>query len=50
MTKYRMTFELEEDCVDSIELAESRALAVAMMAGTDMDLYLTIINVEEVKE
>lgn len=50
MTKYRMTFEIDDDCVDNMEIAESRALAIAMMAEMDMDLDLTIINVEEVKE
>lgn len=48
--RFRVTFEIDDYCVDNMEIAESRALAIAMMADMDMDLDLTIINVEEVKE
>lgn len=48
--KFRITFEVDDDCVDNMEVAESRALAIALMAGMDMDINLTILNVEEVKE
>lgn len=48
--KYRITFEMDDDCVDNMKVAESRALAIALMAEMDMDLNLTILNVKEVKE
>ncbi len=50
MTKYRMTFEIDDYCVDSIEIAESRAFAIADLVEWDSDTKLTVINVEEVKE
>jgi hypothetical protein len=48
--KFRITFEMDDDCVDNMEVAELRALAIAKMADSDLDLDLTIINVEEVEE
>lgn len=48
--KFRITFEVDDYCVDNMEVAESRALAIAMMADSEMDLDLTILDVEEVKE
>lgn len=50
MTKYRMTFEIDDECVDSMEIAESRAFAIANIMWSEADIELTIINVEEVKE
>ena len=46
--KFRMIFEFEEDCVDTIELAESRAMSVAQMMESECDMDLTIVKVEEV--
>lgn len=48
--RFRITFEIDDDCVDNMEVAESRALAIAKMADSDLDLDLTIINVEEAEE
>lgn len=45
--KYRMTFEIDDDCIDNMEVAESRALAIAYTMGAEMDMNLTILNVEE---
>ena len=49
--RYRMTFEIDDDCIDNMEVARSRALAIAHTMETEMDMNLTILNVEEsVKE
>lgn len=50
MTKYRMTFEIDDECVDSMEIAELRAFAIADLVDWHSDTKLTIINIEEVKE
>lgn len=44
--KFRITYELDNDNVDSIELAESRALAIANAVGYETDMVLKILNVE----
>ena len=48
--KYRITFELDDDCVDSMRIAESRAAAISELMWSEADMDLSIISVEEAKE
>ena len=48
--RFRITFEMDDDCVNNIEIAGTRALAIAMIADSELDVDLTILDVEEVKE
>ena len=48
--KFRIIFEMDDDCVDNMKVAESRAVAISEMMWTEADMDLTIISVEEVKE
>lgn len=48
--KYRMTFEIDDDCIDGMGTAELRALAIAHIMESEIDMNLTILNIEEVKE
>lgn len=48
--KFRMTFEMDDECVDSMKIAESRAFAIANRMWSEADMDLSIISVEEVKE
>lgn len=48
--KFRITFEMDDDYVDNMEVAESRAFAIASTMESEADMDLSIISVEEVKD
>lgn len=48
--KFRIIFEMNDDCVDNMKIAESRAAAISEIMWTEADMDLSIISVEEVKE
>ena len=48
--RFRIVFEMDDDYVDNMKVAESRAAAISERMWTEADMDLTIISVEEVKE